>query len=107
MSVEEQPPNFPDNLLDWLHEGYPQGVPPTDYFPLLALLLRTLTEEELIKATRSILVSGDCDTPVTEERIRQAIKTVIEKEPNPQEMNQVATRLASVGWPVEDFAAGS
>ncbi len=107
MSVEEQPPNFPDNLLDWLHEGYPQGVPPTDYFPLLALLLRTLTEEELVQATRSILREGDYDTPVTEEQIRQSIKKVIEKEPNPQEMNQVATRLASVGWPVEDFVNGS
>ena len=27
-------------ILDWLREGYPAGVPPKDYIPLLALLRR-------------------------------------------------------------------
>ncbi|MCB1292762.1 MAG: DUF3349 domain-containing protein, partial [Mycobacterium sp.] len=27
---------------------------------------------------------------------------VIEKEPNPEEIHQVAARLASVGWPLEN-----
>ncbi|WP_162562002.1 DUF3349 domain-containing protein, partial [Mycolicibacterium brumae] len=36
--------NAADNVLDWLRAGYPNGVPPKDYFPLLALLTRTLTE---------------------------------------------------------------
>ena len=27
-------------VLDWLREGYPAGVPPKDYIPLLALLRR-------------------------------------------------------------------
>ena len=26
-------------VLDWLREGYPAGVPPKDYIPLLALCL--------------------------------------------------------------------
>ena len=26
-----------DNVLGWLHEGYPEGIPQKDYFPLLAL----------------------------------------------------------------------
>ena len=34
-----------DNVLAWLHEGYPEGVPPKDYFALLALLKRSLTED--------------------------------------------------------------
>jgi hypothetical protein len=33
-----------ENVLAWLHEGYPEGVPPKDYFPLLALLKRSLSE---------------------------------------------------------------
>ena len=40
------------NVLGWLHEGYPEGVPPKDYFPLLALLKRSLTEDEVVKAAR-------------------------------------------------------
>ena len=101
MSVEHNE-GFVDNVVGWLHEGYPQGVPPKDYFPLLALLMRSLSEEEVVKAARTIVRRTDADTPVTEQQIRDAIHEVIEKEPNPEEMRQVAGRLASVGWPLED-----
>ena len=101
MSVEHQD-GFVDNVVGWLHEGYPHGVPPKDYFPLLALLMRSLTEEEVVKAARTIVRQGDVDTPVSEQQIRDAIHEVTEKEPNPEEVHQVAARLASVGWPLEN-----
>lgn len=88
-----------NNVLGWLHEGYPEGVPPKDYFPLLALLKRSLSDEEVVKAAQSILKSTDADT-VTEAEIRTAVQDVIDKEPNPEEILQVASRLASVGWPL-------
>jgi hypothetical protein len=88
-----------DTVLGWLHQGYPEGVPPKDYFALLALLKRSLTEEEVIKAAQSILKSTDSDE-VTEAAIRTAVQAVIDKEPNPDEIHQVASRLASVGWPL-------
>jgi hypothetical protein len=88
-----------DKVLTWLREGYPQGVPPKDYFPLLALLKRSLTEEEVVKAAQSILRSTDSDA-VTEHEIRAAVHEVIAKEPNPEEVHQVAARLALVGWPL-------
>jgi hypothetical protein len=88
-----------DNVLAWLHEGYPEGVPRKDYFPLLALLKRSLTEEEVIEAAQSILKKNDTET-VTEDEIRKAVQSVIDKEPNPEEIHQVAARLASVGWPL-------
>ncbi|BBZ35369.1 DUF3349 domain-containing protein [Mycolicibacterium confluentis] len=88
-----------DNVLHWLHDGYPHGIPTKDYFPLLALLTRTLTEEEVKLAARVVLLQSDAD-PVTPEQIEQAIREVAEKEPNPEEIHQVAARLASVGWPL-------
>lgn len=88
-----------DCVVGWLNAGYPQGVPPKDYFPLLALLKRSLTDEEVVKAAHSILKSTDSET-VTEDEIRSAIHDLIEKEPNPEEIHQVASRLASVGWPL-------
>ncbi|MGK2881056.1 MAG: DUF3349 domain-containing protein [Mycobacterium sp.] len=91
--------HFLNNVLRWLHEGYPEGVPPKDYFPLLALLKRSLNEGEVVKAAQQILKSTDSDT-VTEDQIRTAVAAVIEKEPNPEEIHQVASRLASVGWPL-------
>jgi uncharacterized protein (DUF2267 family) len=60
---------------------------------------RSLTEEEVVRAAQSILRGSDSDT-VTEDEIRTAVQAVIEKEPNPEEIHQVASRLASVGWPL-------
>lgn len=100
MSVEHQQ-GFVDNVVGWLHDGYPQGVPRKDYFPLLALLMRSLTEEEVVRAARTILRENDADTPVSEQQIHDAIHEITEKEPNIEEMRQVAARLASVGWPLE------
>ncbi len=88
-----------DNVLSWLHDGYPEGVPPKDYFPLLALLKRSLTEEEVVKAAQTVLKGTNSDT-VTEAEIRAAIHAVTAQEPNPEELHQVASRLASVGWPL-------
>lgn len=88
-----------DNVLRWLRSGYPDGVPPKDYFPLLALLKRSLTEDEVVKAAQAVLKGSEADT-VTEDEIREAVHRVIEKEPNPEEIHQVAARLALVGWPL-------
>ena len=88
-----------DNVLTWLHQGYPEGVPPKDYFALLALLKRSLTEEEVVKAAQTVLKGTHSDT-VSEQEIRAAIHTLTDEEPNPEEVHQVAARLASVGWPL-------
>ncbi|KQR96260.1 hypothetical protein ASG12_18895 [Williamsia sp. Leaf354] len=89
-----------ESILGWLREGYPEGVPPKDYFPLLALLKRSLDEEQVTRAILTVFKEHGTDDPVTEDQIRGAIHKVIEIEPNPEEINQVASRLASVGWPL-------
>ncbi len=50
-------------VMDWLLKGYPTGVPPKDYIPLLALLRRRLTEDEVRDiadelAARSVRADG-------------------------------------------------
>ena len=89
-----------DNVLNWLHQGYPEGVPPKDYFAVLALLKRSLTEEEVVKAAQTILRSNSADEPVTEAAIHCAIEQISAQAPTADEINQVAARLASVGWPL-------
>lgn len=88
-----------DKVLSWLHDGYPHGVPQKDYFPLLALLTRTLSDDEVVRVAQTILRGNDADS-VTPQEIRAAIHVVTDKEPNPEEIHQVAARLASVGWPL-------
>ena len=99
MTETQQTPGVLEKVLGWLHDGYPEGVPPTDYFPLLALLKRSLTEDEVVEAAKAVLKSSTDDT-VTEDEIRSAVAQIIDKEPNPEEIHQVASRLASVGWPL-------
>ncbi len=99
-SAESTSSSHFQSVLDWLHKGYPDGVPQTDYYPLLALLARTLEEDEVVRATWYILKESDPDSPVTARQIREAVRAVIAKEPNSNEVNQVAGRLALVGWPL-------
>lgn len=91
---------FLQSVLGWLHESFPDGISRTDYYPLLALLKRSLTEDEVMQAAFSLLKDSDPDDPVTVEQIRQAIRETAEKEATPDEVNQVAGRLAMVGWPL-------
>lgn len=100
MTRTEPNPKFFQSVLGWLHKGYPEGVPPTDYYPLLALLKRSLTEDELIQAASAVLRESHPESPVTDEQIRRVIRETVEKEPGAEEINQVAGRLAMVGWPL-------
>ena len=103
MNPEPTPtPNFFQSVLGWLHNVYPDGIPRTDYYPLLALLKRSLSEDEVVQAAFTVLKDADADDPVTAEQIREAIREVVEKEPTSDEINQVAGRLAMVGWPLAD-----
>jgi len=99
---QQHQPAFLDSVLGWLHEGFPDGVARKDYYALLALLRRTLTEDELVQAAYSVLKGSDPEDPVTTDQIRDAIRETTEKEPNADELNQVAARLALVGWPLAD-----
>lgn len=95
---------FLQSVLGWLHESFPDGISRTDYYPLLALLKRSLTEDEVMQAAFSVLKDSDPDDPVTVEQIRQAIRETAEKEATSDEINQVAGRLAMVGWPLADLS---
>ncbi len=86
-------------VLALLDRGYPQGIPQQDYFPLLALLTRSLSEDEVF-AIAQVVLRGDDSASATDPEIRAAIHVVTETEPTPAETKRVAARLASVGWPV-------
>jgi len=88
------------NILSWLRAGYPDGVPPKDLYPVLALLKRSLSEDEVVEVARTILQSNDGDIPVTESEIHDAIEQVTAKAPSTEEIQQVSARLALVGWPL-------
>ena len=58
-----------ESVVDWLHTGYPDGVPPKDYYPLLALLVRGhLSEDEVVRGVPAAAKVTD-DNPVTATQI--------------------------------------
>ena len=45
--MAEQTSSLGQSVLDWLRAGYPEGIPPQDYAPILGVLRRRLTPEEI------------------------------------------------------------
>ena len=89
-------------ILDWLREGYPAGVPPKDYIPLLALLRRRLTEDEVREIAHEVAsldpVDGDGDSAGIGVRITQLIDAM----PSPEDIARVEARLVEHhGWPLD------
>lgn len=95
MSVSD----FVRKLLDWLHAGYPDGMPATDYIPLFALLSSELTEEEVNAFAEELANISDEDT---KKIIDDAVKGCANCNPAEmaEELARVRGRLATGGWPL-------
>lgn len=93
---------FLDAVVAWLRAGYPEGVPPTDYFPLLALLSRRLTADEVKEVAAELMKRGDFDHV----DIGVMITQVTDELPAPDDVERVRQRLAAKGWPLDDRSSG-
>lgn len=89
-----------ESVINWIRKGYPDGVSRTDFPPLMALLRRVLTEEEVTTVALQLVKEYGPKEPVTEDQIAAAIERVIDEPPTPEDVDQVAGRLAAVGWPL-------
>lgn len=101
MSAVDHKPGLIGSVLAWLRKGYPDGVPPTDYIPLLALLRRRLTEVELDTIVGNLIDSGHWHPDRAE--VKAAISEVAEQEPTDEDLSLVAARLAAAGWPLAEL----
>jgi Protein of unknown function (DUF3349) len=90
-------PPFLDKIVDWLRAGYPEGVPPTDYIPLIALLGSQLTSDELTLIAHELAASDD---PESTEAIKKAIAAVTATPVHASDINRVRAHLAGAGWPL-------
>lgn len=89
---------FLSAIVSWLRAGYPEGVPQNDYLPLLALLARRLTPEEVkIVAAELTRRPGFDDVDIGAEIMR-----ITDELPSPSDVERVRERLAAKGWPLDD-----
>ncbi len=100
-------PTFLKSVVNWLRAGYPNGVPQGDYIPLVALLRRQLTDEEV----RDVAVTLINDTHPAEEQISKIdagveITKVTEDLPSDTDVTRVRKVLEGAGWPFDAHPLG-
>jgi hypothetical protein len=89
---------FLSKIVAWLNAGYPEGVPGPDRVPLLALLTRKLTSDEVKAVAQDLMDSGDFDHI----DIGVLITGITDELPRTEDVERVRARLAAKGWPLDD-----
>jgi Protein of unknown function (DUF3349) len=92
-------------VVRFLRAGYPEGVPAHDYVPLLALLRRRLSDDEVIAVAEEMISSRNMPADGTD--VRVAITKLTDEMPSLEDVERVKCRLAAVGWPVSDAFGNS
>lgn len=89
---------FLNSIVSWLRAGYPEGIPPTDTFPVLALLTRRLSSDEAKAVACELVRRGEFD----DVDIGVLITQITDELPSPADLERVRVRLAAQGWPFDD-----
>lgn len=90
---------FLSSIVSWLRAGYPDGIPPTDTFAVLALLKRRLSDDE-VKLVANDLMQRDGFDKVD---MGVLISKLIDELPSEEDIERVKLRLAAKGWPLNDL----
>ncbi|MEP9415067.1 DUF3349 domain-containing protein [Gordonia sp. VNQ95] len=90
-------------IIDWLRAGYPQGVPERDYNPLLAILRRQLSAEE-VEHVSGELISEAAPPPEPISKIDAGVKitAVTHELPHDDDVSRVQRYLEEHGFPFDD-----
>ncbi|MDF3312482.1 DUF3349 domain-containing protein [Rhodococcus sp. T2V] len=88
------------SIIGWLRAGYPEGVPETDYIPLIALLRRRLSDDEVRDITTALVDQGDL--PIGKTDIQTMITKVTNEEPLDTDVERVRAHLVAGGWAITD-----
>lgn len=81
-------------MVTFVRAGYPQGVPETDYIPLLALLRRRLSDDEVAAVATQLASRGELTIDAAD--IGAAIIKIIDEMPSPTDLDRVQRRLDAI-----------
>lgn len=89
---------FLSGIVSWLRAGYPNGVPNNDYLPILALLSRRLTSDEILEVAQQLR-----HVPLPDfVDVGAEILRITDQLPKPTEVERVRAKLAAYGWPLDN-----
>lgn len=86
-------------FVAFIRAGYPHGVPETDYIPLLALLRRRLSDDEIAAVARDLVARGDLKIDTAD--IGVAITRITDELASADDLDRVRHRLEAIGWPAD------
>lgn len=91
-------------ILDWLRAGYPEGIPPKDYPPVLGVLRRSLTDDDIETIADELALRSISNgvTPVTADDVRAMVRERVFQSCTPADLARVSAQLALGGWPLAD-----
>ena len=84
------------SIVAFLRAGYPTGMPRFGYVPLLALLPRRVSDDE-IRVIISKLVAPRL-RPIDNADVGVEITGVTQEMPLPDDIERVQRRLTAIGW---------
>jgi Protein of unknown function (DUF3349) len=89
---------FLAKIVAWVTAGYPEGVPGADRVPLMALLTRRLTNDEVKAVAQNLIDSGEFDHI----DIGVLITQITDELPREEDVERVRARLDTTGFPLDD-----
>ncbi|HEX4190731.1 MAG TPA: DUF3349 domain-containing protein [Marmoricola sp.] len=89
-------------ILDWLRAGYPEGIPPQDYPPVLGVLQRNLTDEEIGEIAEDLALQSMAadNEPVTAADVQRMVRERAFQRVTAGDLRRVSAQLAAGGWPL-------
>jgi hypothetical protein len=87
-------------FVAFIRAGYPKhGVPKVGYIPLLALLRRRLSDDEVAEVAAQLIARGDMRIETAD--IGAAIIRITDDLPSPDDLDRVQRQLETYGGPVD------
>ncbi len=83
-------------VVGFLRAGHPEGIPVKDYIPLFSLLVRRLSNEEVVEVADALIASVDPPPPprcADHQRLHAAADLDADTA-------RVSAHLAAGGWPL-------
>jgi hypothetical protein len=83
-------------MVRFLRAGYPSGAPATGYVPLLALLPRRVSDDEIDSITTELNTREG--RPIDSADVGVEISRITDEMPSLDDIERVKRRVAAPGW---------
>ncbi|MBO0811523.1 MAG: DUF3349 domain-containing protein [Microlunatus sp.] len=96
-------PSILRRIIDWLTAGYPTGIPAPDRFPVIAVLKRRLTDDDIREIVAELTADDSpalVDGAIGRDEVEELLARVLKEQPTDLEVRRVSSHLAAGGWPL-------